>query len=315
MAVEGPGEERGPAGRRREELHQLRLPGERRHGPAVAHRLAHRGQVGRHAADRLVAAERVPPAGDHLVEDQHGPVLGRELAQPLEEAGLRQQRADVVRDRLEDDRGDVVLGQRALDLVGVVELADDRRLDDLGDRALRERIAAADVLGQRDHVHRDRVVPAVVAALELDQVAPAGGGARDTHRVEGRLAPGLGEQHALGRGDEVADPLGELDLDRASRRPPSGRPCARSRRRRRRRRGRCGRGAAARRRRGSRCRCGRSPSVKVEPLVAVTTMSSRPGTRRWPLFTPPGITRTARSASPAACLVLSSMLAMLSLLS
>ena len=60
---------------------------------------------------------------------EHGAVLRRELAQPLEEPRLRQHRADVVRDRLEDDRGDVVLGERALDVVGVVEAADDRRVD------------------------------------------------------------------------------------------------------------------------------------------------------------------------------------------
>ena len=106
-------------------------------------------------------------------------MLRRQLAQALEEAGLREHRADVVRDRLEDDRGDVVLGERALDLVGVVELADDRRVDDLGEDALRQRILLPDALGRRDHVHRDRVVPAVVAALELDQVPAAGGRARD----------------------------------------------------------------------------------------------------------------------------------------
>ena len=140
-------------------------------------------------------------------------MLRRQLAQPLEEARLRQHGADVVRDRLEDDRGDVVVGQRALDLVRVVELADDRRVDDLGEDPLRERILLADVLGQRDHVHRDRVVPAVVAALELDDVPAPGRRARDAQRVEGRLAAGLGQQHALDRRHELADLLGQLDLD------------------------------------------------------------------------------------------------------
>ena len=117
VAVEGAGEERGLPGRRREEIHQLGLAAERRDGPAVRHRLAERRQVGRHAGDGLVAAEPVAEARDHLVEDEHGAVLRRELAQPLEEPGLRQHRADVVRDRLEDDRGDVavVLVERALD--------------------------------------------------------------------------------------------------------------------------------------------------------------------------------------------------------
>ena len=118
-----------------------------------------------------------------------------------------------MRDRLEDDRGDVVLRQRALDVVGVVEAADDRRVDHLLQHALRERVLLPHVLRQRDHVHRDRVVPAVVAALELDHVAAAGGRARDAQRMERRLAPRLRQEHALRRRHEVADPLGELDLD------------------------------------------------------------------------------------------------------
>jgi hypothetical protein len=119
-----------------------------------------------------------------------------------------------VRDRLEDDRGHFVVGERALDLVGVVEPADDRRVEDLGEDPLRERVLAADALGGRDHVHRDRVVPAVVAALELDHVAAAGDRAREPERVEGRLAPGRRQQDLLERGHHVDEPLGELDLDR-----------------------------------------------------------------------------------------------------
>ena len=142
------------------------------------------------------------------------PCLRRQLAQPLEEARLRQDGADVVRDRLEDDRGDVVVGERALDRVRVVERADDRRVQHLRQDPLRERVLAADALGGRDHVHRDRVVPAVVAALELEHVAPAGDRAREPERVEGRLAPGRRQQHLLERGHDVDEPLGELDLDR-----------------------------------------------------------------------------------------------------
>ena len=37
----------------------------------VGDRLAHRGQVGRHAADRLIATDAVAEPGDDLVEDQH----------------------------------------------------------------------------------------------------------------------------------------------------------------------------------------------------------------------------------------------------
>ena len=53
----------------------------------------------------------------------------------------------------------------------------------------------------------------MVAALELDHVPAAGRRARDAQRVEGRLAARLGEEDALDRGHEGAEPLGELDLD------------------------------------------------------------------------------------------------------
>ena len=54
----------------------------------------------------------------------------------------------------------------------------------------------------------------MVAALELDHVAAAGDRPREPERVEGRFAPGRGQQHLLERGHDVDEPLGELDLDR-----------------------------------------------------------------------------------------------------
>ena len=50
---------------------------------AVGDRLAEGRQVGPHAANRLVAAQRVAEAGLHLVEDQHHAVAVAELAQAL----------------------------------------------------------------------------------------------------------------------------------------------------------------------------------------------------------------------------------------
>jgi hypothetical protein len=120
-----------------------------------------------------------------------------------------------VRDQLEDDRGHVVLLERLRHLVRVVEAAHDRRVEHLGQDPLRERVLLAHALGGRDHVHRDRVVPAVVAALELDHVAAAGRRARDAERVEGRLAPGRREEHLLERRDVVDELLRHLDLDLA----------------------------------------------------------------------------------------------------
>jgi hypothetical protein len=55
----------------------------------------------------LIAAQAVPEASDHLVEDEHGPMPGGQLAEALEEARLRQDSPDVVRDRLQDDGRDI----------------------------------------------------------------------------------------------------------------------------------------------------------------------------------------------------------------
>ena len=105
---------------------------------------------------------------------------------------------------------------------------DDRRVGDLGEDAAREQVLRPDLLRRRDDVHRDRVVPAVVAALELEDVAPAGDRARQAQRVEGRLAAGRGQEHLLEGRDDVDEALGELDLDRGHAdahqvdRPPRG---------------------------------------------------------------------------------------------
>ena len=215
MAVEGAGEECRLPGRGREEVHQLGLAAERRDGPAVRHRLAERRQVGRHAGDRLVAAEPVAEARDHLVEDQDGAVLRRELAEPLEEPGLREDRADVVRDRLEDDRGDVAAARRAratasASLNGQTIVA----VDDLRQHPARERILRADAIGGRDHVHRDGVVPAVVAALELDHVAAARRrrARRGGHGTSPRC-PCTVSRTFSSDGTLRDEALGELDLD------------------------------------------------------------------------------------------------------
>jgi len=60
----------------------------------------------------------------------------------------------------------------------------------------------------------------VVAALELDQVGPAGDGAGEPDRLRGRLAAAHRRDHHLGGRDELDDQLGELDLGR--RHPDAG---------------------------------------------------------------------------------------------
>jgi len=106
VAVVGAGQQDVAAGRGVEPLHQGGRAGQPGDREAVAHRLAEGGEVWPDAAHLLVAAERVPEAGDDLVEDEQRALLAGQRAQPRHERLARHQRADVVRDRFEDDRGD-----------------------------------------------------------------------------------------------------------------------------------------------------------------------------------------------------------------
>jgi hypothetical protein len=70
IAVAGAGEPDVPAVRGAEALHVPSAARDRGNRKSVAKCLAERGEVGSDARDRLVAAEVVPEARDHLVEDQ-----------------------------------------------------------------------------------------------------------------------------------------------------------------------------------------------------------------------------------------------------
>src|SRR5262249_15123065 len=71
MPVESPREEDVAADTRVEALHQLSPAADRRNGESVRDRLAHRGEVRDYAANRLIAADVVAKAGDHLVENEN----------------------------------------------------------------------------------------------------------------------------------------------------------------------------------------------------------------------------------------------------
>ena len=140
-----------------------------------------------HAADRLVAADAVPEARDHLVEDQ--------------------QRARRVAQRAQALRGSPGAGSRpgelcatgstmiaaislararssaARDVVEVVEAADERRVDRGLEHPRRVRVAPPDALGAAQDVAEHVVVEAVVAALELDDLLAAGDAAGEPDRV------------------------------------------------------------------------------------------------------------------------------------
>jgi hypothetical protein len=174
-----------------------------------------------------------------------------------------------------------------------------------------ERILAPDAVGPQDDVHRDAVVPAVVAALHLEHEPPAGRGAREAQRVEGRLAARRGQQHLLDRRHVLDDPLRELDLERRDAHAHEVD-------------GAQGRGDGVvdvgvvvpeQRRPEGGVVVREDAALGVgegRAAVAVTTSSSSPGTSRWPLLTPPGMTRRAHWTSSAGLLLVCSIIALLS---
>ena len=178
-----------------------------------AERLGEHGQVGRDAEHPLGAARRDAEPGQHLVEDQERAGVRGQLAHPLEVAGRGHDRAAVAQDRLGDHRGDLgaVLGEDALERGRVVPCADDQGARDRRRHAVRPwrrrgRIGRAP-LGRPGMARPvDRVRPAVVVALEAEDLLPAGERAGEPDRVLHALRAGVAEpqqvdrRHPLGHG-------------------------------------------------------------------------------------------------------------------
>ena len=130
----------------------------------------------------------------------------------LEEAVGGRDDAHVGGDRLGDQGGDGVVGERARNGLAVVPGHDHGacrlRGRDAGAGRDRQRREARAGLGQQP------VGVAVVGTGELDHHLAAGGGAGEADRAHRRLGAGAGHAHHLGRGDAGDDLFGQLDLGR-----------------------------------------------------------------------------------------------------
>src|SRR6266481_5477325 len=102
---------------------------------------------------------------------------------------LRQNAADVMGNRLENDSSDLVrvAFDRCLNVPEAIKSTNQRILDCLMQHARGAWIPFVDKLRLADHVAQHVVVPTVIAALKLDDLAPAGHRARQPDRVKGRL--------------------------------------------------------------------------------------------------------------------------------
>ncbi len=180
-----------------QDRHDLVGPAERGGRVAVADGLGERREVGRDPEVLGRPAAGDPEAGLDLVEDQQRAELLRERPDLGVEALLRKDRQGVAHDRLDDDGRDVMalpFEDPAEDLDVVVAGRDDRPAHGLGDAATPgQPDRVVEVAERGDVVRGDRdqgvVVDAVVLALELHDLAAAGVGPGDAHRVHRRLGP------------------------------------------------------------------------------------------------------------------------------
>ena len=179
---------------------------------AATNDLAEGRQVRRDATPALRTRQRHTKARHHLVEDQHGAVLGAQLAQPFQEAELRHHHVHVAGDGLDDQAGHVirVLLEQTANAVQIVVAGDERVLDHVLGHAGRTGVAK----GQRPaaRLHQQAVSRTVIATLELDDAVAARVAPRQPQRRHRGFRAGTGEAHPLNVREHVADSLRQLGL-------------------------------------------------------------------------------------------------------
>ena len=237
VGVERPAVRRGrrPTPRGIEYCHDVGASGHRAHREAAADDLAERGHVRRHA-ERALRTVVSDPERDDLVEDQHDAMRSRHVAEGLQEIGPGGDEADAIGDRIHQ-HGRQVSGV-ALDARDRVLRVVERQHDDVLEhrrrrpsrvRGARRRRQAAPGFRGRRQAHLGVVVRAVVGAFELRDLRAAREGARALDRDHHRLAARIGEPHALGRGQPLAQERRQVDLlgcrhrERRAQREPAGR--------------------------------------------------------------------------------------------
>ncbi len=226
---------RRPAPRGIEHRHDVGPSRKGAHRKAAADDLAERGHVRRHAQCALGTVV-TDTERDDLVEDQHDAVRARHVAEGLQELGPSGDEADAVGDRIHQHRRQVRgLALDARDgVLRVIERQHDDVLEHRRRRPLRvrgtgRRRQTPPVLRGRSEAHLGVVVRAVVRALELRDLRAAREGSRALERDHHRLAARVGEAHALGRGQPLAQERRQLDLlgrrhrERRTQREPAGR--------------------------------------------------------------------------------------------
>ena len=165
-------------------------------------RLRQADHVRRHAEIFARASAAKFGTGFHFVENQQGAVLIANIAQPLQEAGLRQAEADVHQDRFKNDRGNLtrIFFEAAFDRIKIVE---GRNLHVL-DRGLRNAQATRNRCGSvnvavirrvRFHADQRAIVQPVIGAFELDDLVASRCGAGSRTACIVASVPELPKRH------------------------------------------------------------------------------------------------------------------------
>ena len=199
VVVEGAGvlERVRPA--RVETLHQIGAPAKGAKAHAAADIFAERRQVGEDAV-RLLQTARRQPRGHHLVEDQQCAGFVRQGAQPGEKGAFGRDAAGGALHRLDQDRRELgaMRPNQSLDRLEIVVAAE---------QILERRIERAAMAAEIKHA-------AVIAALEHQNLRPAGDRARGADRHQIGLGAGIGKAHQLDRRKAGADRRGKPRLGR-----------------------------------------------------------------------------------------------------
>ena len=147
--------------------------------------------------EALRAAERDPKAGHHLVEDEQRAVLRAQLAQAPHERHLARTKfmlpaiGSIITQAIASPCSANAASSCSTSLYGEHQ----RVLHDLGRHAGAGRMAEG--RQARAGLDQQRVGVAVVAALELDDLAAAGGAARQAQRAHRRLGARADQAHLL----------------------------------------------------------------------------------------------------------------------
>ena len=192
---------------RRQRLHDVAAPADRADRQAAADDLAERGQVGHDVVLGLRAAVAEPEPGDHLVEHQQRADSIALGAQALQKPVDRCDDSHVRGDRLDDDRGDLLVELRN-DVVRHDHRVGHRAGGHAG-RAGKAEGGDAAASGRQQRIGR-----AVKVAVEDHEAVAAREAARQAHRGARGLGAAVHQPHHVAAADPLDHRLGQQHLAR-----------------------------------------------------------------------------------------------------